>query len=203
MLFSLWETGSAPYMQALHFFFGLGAFFAPLIAEPFLTTHAEFKVNSTSTNKKAPAFIPHVSNHTKTAGIPSVANSLTTGDTFIKTNESLVMSTASPGQTMFNAVDEFSRKSVAASIQVPYIVIMAWMVAIGLAFWQLAIAHRLNGTASPFNRRTNSSSGATDGRSTGISTVTKWTTICIMSFFFFFYVGMEVMICCVFLLSLL
>ncbi|CAG0917701.1 unnamed protein product [Notodromas monacha] len=37
MLLSLWEGGSAPYMQALHFFFGLGAFLTPLISEPFLS----------------------------------------------------------------------------------------------------------------------------------------------------------------------
>lgn len=32
----LWGVTSAPFMQAAHFFFGLGAFVAPLIAEPFL-----------------------------------------------------------------------------------------------------------------------------------------------------------------------
>jgi hypothetical protein len=45
-------------MQAHHFFFGLGVFFAPLIAKPFLATQAGFKVKSTSANKKAPTFIP-------------------------------------------------------------------------------------------------------------------------------------------------
>ena len=34
----LWGRQSAPYMQALHFSFGLGAFVAPLIAAPFLST---------------------------------------------------------------------------------------------------------------------------------------------------------------------
>ncbi|XP_023211302.1 sodium-dependent glucose transporter 1-like isoform X2 [Centruroides sculpturatus] len=32
----IWKKESGPYLQALHFFFGLGAFIAPLIAEPFL-----------------------------------------------------------------------------------------------------------------------------------------------------------------------
>ena len=34
----LWGRQSAPYMQALHFSFGLGAFVAPLVAAPFLST---------------------------------------------------------------------------------------------------------------------------------------------------------------------
>ena len=32
----LWDRDSGPYMQALHFSFGLGAFVSPLLAEPFL-----------------------------------------------------------------------------------------------------------------------------------------------------------------------
>ncbi|XP_076352956.1 uncharacterized protein LOC143248460 isoform X2 [Tachypleus tridentatus] len=35
----LWGKKSAPIMQALHFCFGLGAFIAPLVAEPFLSPH--------------------------------------------------------------------------------------------------------------------------------------------------------------------
>jgi FHS family Na+ dependent glucose MFS transporter 1 len=35
-LLRLWGTKSAPYMQALHFAFGIGALVAPLIAKPFL-----------------------------------------------------------------------------------------------------------------------------------------------------------------------
>ena len=37
MCLELWGQQSAPYMQALHFSFGLGAFIAPLIAAPFLS----------------------------------------------------------------------------------------------------------------------------------------------------------------------
>ncbi|XP_054159965.1 sodium-dependent glucose transporter 1-like [Oppia nitens] len=37
-LLHMWGKRSAPFMQALHFTFGLGAFIAPLIAEPFLST---------------------------------------------------------------------------------------------------------------------------------------------------------------------
>ncbi|XP_064634021.1 uncharacterized protein LOC135491960 isoform X2 [Lineus longissimus] len=37
MCVQTWGRKSPPYMQALHFFFGLGAFVAPLIAEPFLS----------------------------------------------------------------------------------------------------------------------------------------------------------------------
>ncbi|CAG2115108.1 unnamed protein product [Medioppia subpectinata] len=36
-LLHMWGKKSAPFMQALHFTFGLGAFIAPLIAEPFLS----------------------------------------------------------------------------------------------------------------------------------------------------------------------
>lgn len=42
-LLHMWGKSSAPFMQALHFTFGLGAFIAPLIAEPFLSN----KVNVT------------------------------------------------------------------------------------------------------------------------------------------------------------
>eukprot|EP00118_Oscarella_pearsei_P015509 m.140356 g.140356 ORF g.140356 m.140356 type:complete len:551 (+) comp38299_c0_seq3:314-1966(+) len=36
MLLQLWGPKSAPYLQALHFAFGAGAFISPLLAEPFL-----------------------------------------------------------------------------------------------------------------------------------------------------------------------
>ncbi|ELU06808.1 hypothetical protein CAPTEDRAFT_82130, partial [Capitella teleta] len=39
----IWGRGSGPYMQAMHFVFGLGAFVAPLLAEPFLS-----RTNSTN-----------------------------------------------------------------------------------------------------------------------------------------------------------
>ncbi|XP_065581514.1 uncharacterized protein LOC136040971 [Artemia franciscana] len=37
MCIDLWRKDSGPYMQALHFSFGAGAFVAPLLAEPFLS----------------------------------------------------------------------------------------------------------------------------------------------------------------------
>ena len=36
MIIDTWGRQSAPYMQGMHFLFGLGAFVAPLISEPFL-----------------------------------------------------------------------------------------------------------------------------------------------------------------------
>ena len=37
LILNIWEgRDSGPYMHALHFTFGLGAFLAPLIAKPFL-----------------------------------------------------------------------------------------------------------------------------------------------------------------------
>lgn len=38
MILKLWDKKSRPYMQALHFAFALGAFVAPLLVKPFLTT---------------------------------------------------------------------------------------------------------------------------------------------------------------------
>ena len=38
MCIKIWGEGNGPWMQALHFAFGLGAFVAPLLAEPFLST---------------------------------------------------------------------------------------------------------------------------------------------------------------------
>ena len=38
LVLRLWGDKSAPYLQSLHFAFGLGAFVAPLMAKPFLTT---------------------------------------------------------------------------------------------------------------------------------------------------------------------
>ena len=43
----IWGKDSGPYMQALHFAFGVGAFMAPLVAAPFLST--EVNSNCTST----------------------------------------------------------------------------------------------------------------------------------------------------------
>jgi fucose permease len=37
-LLEIWGTESGPYMQALHFAYGLGSFVAPLICEPFLSS---------------------------------------------------------------------------------------------------------------------------------------------------------------------
>lgn len=36
-LLEIWQEESGPYMQALHFTYGLGSFVAPLICEPFLS----------------------------------------------------------------------------------------------------------------------------------------------------------------------
>ncbi|XP_022252238.1 uncharacterized protein LOC106468196 isoform X2 [Limulus polyphemus] len=46
----LWGKKSAPIMQALHFCFGLGAFIAPLVAEPFLSPHVTHSAVSVSEN---------------------------------------------------------------------------------------------------------------------------------------------------------
>ncbi len=45
MCLNIWGMNSGPYMQALHFSFGVGAFVAPLIAEPFL---AHVDLNATN-----------------------------------------------------------------------------------------------------------------------------------------------------------
>lgn len=50
LLLRLWGAKSAPYMQALHFAFGSGAFVAPLIAKPFLASPPE---NGTSAEFRA------------------------------------------------------------------------------------------------------------------------------------------------------
>ena len=49
-----WGRQSAPYMQTLHFSFGLGAFVAPLVAEPFLsnTTFNETLIELEHANEK-------------------------------------------------------------------------------------------------------------------------------------------------------
>ena len=58
MCLELWGRQSAPYMQALHFSFGLGAFIAPLIAAPFLSPlPVVMETNTTSFTTTA---IPHV-----------------------------------------------------------------------------------------------------------------------------------------------
>lgn len=55
----IWGEDSSPYFQALHFLFGLGAFGAPLIAEPFLAQQegSEYSLSNIST---------HVDNHNET-----------------------------------------------------------------------------------------------------------------------------------------
>lgn len=45
----VWGQRSAPYMQTLHFSFGVGAFVAPLIAEQFLSTDTNVTVNVNAT----------------------------------------------------------------------------------------------------------------------------------------------------------
>ncbi|XP_067126811.1 uncharacterized protein [Centruroides vittatus] len=52
----LWGKKSAPFMQTMHFCFGLGAFIAPLVAEPFLSPQVENYgnwINRTDGNKTA------------------------------------------------------------------------------------------------------------------------------------------------------
>eukprot|EP00048_Salpingoeca_helianthica_P004012 m.72840 g.72840 ORF g.72840 m.72840 type:complete len:457 (+) comp13006_c0_seq2:48-1418(+) len=41
LLLSMWGANCGPYMQALHFAFGLGAFVAPLVAKLFISTDSE------------------------------------------------------------------------------------------------------------------------------------------------------------------
>ena len=44
-LLQLWGKENAPYIQALHFIFGVGALVGPLVAEPFLSTQYTPKDN--------------------------------------------------------------------------------------------------------------------------------------------------------------
>ena len=54
MIIDTWGRQSAPYVQGMHFLFGLGAFVAPLISEPFLghslTNHSDQEVSMIPTS---------------------------------------------------------------------------------------------------------------------------------------------------------
>jgi len=55
LLLDVWRgRDSGPYMHALHFMFGIGAFLAPVIARPFLVNTEELSAHSTGINITSP-----------------------------------------------------------------------------------------------------------------------------------------------------
>ncbi|XP_013388180.1 sodium-dependent glucose transporter 1A-like [Lingula anatina] len=54
MILELWEKKSGPYLQLLHFSFGVGAFVAPIIAQPLLSKRMDVTNNDTSNLYKLP-----------------------------------------------------------------------------------------------------------------------------------------------------
>lgn len=57
-LLEMWEDDNGPYMQALHFFFGVGLLIAPLLSAPFLSSnfvvHIDNDTNRTTTTTAMP-----------------------------------------------------------------------------------------------------------------------------------------------------
>lgn len=53
----IWKKETGPYLQTLHFFFGLGAFVAPLIAEPFLSVHSNNNTKTSGQNSSNLNFV--------------------------------------------------------------------------------------------------------------------------------------------------
>ena len=54
-ILEIWQEGSGPFMQALHFTYGIGSFVAPLICEPFLSSEAVHSGHGAPSPSKAPA----------------------------------------------------------------------------------------------------------------------------------------------------
>ncbi|XP_074660196.1 sodium-dependent glucose transporter 1-like [Tubulanus polymorphus] len=72
----LWGRSSAPFLQALHFAFGMGAFVAPLIAEPFLSsTNSTALVNFTDASADKLHQTGHISNVPNGDSISAAAGS--------------------------------------------------------------------------------------------------------------------------------
>lgn len=65
---SFWDDESSPYFQALHFFFGVGAFLAPLLAGNFLSQENEAQIKNSTDNL---SYIMTYNNSSE-EGIPAV-----------------------------------------------------------------------------------------------------------------------------------
>ena len=64
IIFNIWKgRDSGPYMHAVHFCFGLGAFLAPLIARPFLINQVNSSLTELNTVWTIKALYPLVSSY--------------------------------------------------------------------------------------------------------------------------------------------
>ncbi|XP_043247659.1 nascent polypeptide-associated complex subunit alpha, muscle-specific form-like isoform X2 [Amphibalanus amphitrite] len=84
LLLDLWGKSSGPYMQAIHFSFGLGAFAAPLLAVPFIA-------HGPAPNGTAAVLFGR--NHLHTVNLPTGLNDLTSDPTEL------------PGETISEVID--------------------------------------------------------------------------------------------------
>ena len=167
MILEIWEgRDSGPYMHAMHFCFGLGAFLAPLIAGPFLV------------NQEGAEALSHSSAH-----LPAPGLNLT-----VRENTSL----ASPEDSEY--LSSVSSVSSVWTISTLYPLLSSYGVLSSLPclyyFAQDTQSHHVTGqiqTQDKANQPTN-----TTTNTTRLTTKMKLVIVGLLGVFFFLYVGMEV-----------
>lgn len=102
-ILEIWAEDSGPFMQALHFTYGIGSFVAPLICEPFLSTES---IHSGSHG------IPHSIEAIPTTVVSSTPSSIipstllpSEGISSITTATPLILLSELVNQTMFESIN--------------------------------------------------------------------------------------------------
>eukprot|EP00117_Sycon_ciliatum_P033743 scpid33312/ scgid0850/ Sodium-dependent glucose transporter 1 len=128
LLLQIWGKDNGPYMQALHFCFGLGAMVSPLIAKPFISparTHncslitASPAVSSVSTVPISNALLTTVlgGSSPSTAGLPAAAlPSLSTSAAHVSSTASTVVTPTNASDGLTPLVIARARRSVVANL---------------------------------------------------------------------------------------
>ena len=179
---NLWGQQSGPYMQAMHFSFGAGAFIAPLLAEPFLksNTAEEKYVSPTPTPAVETAdFITQITNNLTTTGLESTINS--TSDVVAKSRKKRNDSPTATPTTKITKI----WKVQPLKFQYAFVVIGLLLIIISFLFTAVCCC---GARGSPATKNSEIQGHVLKKEPTGF----RLKVMVMLFVFYFFYVGMEV-----------
>ncbi|ESN99799.1 hypothetical protein HELRODRAFT_83935, partial [Helobdella robusta] len=171
---NVWGTKSASAIQSIHFTFGFGAFIAPLIAKPFLSS-ATTSTNSSLSSLTSPSLLSSTSTLS-----PSISM-------LKKSPPDLNISTHNNNKILFSKFEEFA---CWCSIKCPYWTISFYLTLVGIFIFSLYLYPYISSKSQSLQSTHHAEDDATVYKP--VSMKIELTLLFMLSTFFFCYVGMEV-----------
>lgn len=171
LLLDIWRgRESGPYMHALHFFFGIGAFLAPMIARPFLTNTEDVDL------------------HGNIAPTPPINIS---GNSYVNKTLELDYHQIDPDSDLTADVGMLISEESIYDIKFLFPLVGSFPIIISIAFVSYFIIDERNGKSSKGEETEQSIDKKAEDKATPLLGV-KLVILIVMMIFFFLYVGQEV-----------